>query len=122
MVQGCHVSEGANYLFEVATPLGFSVHTTGDYWLLLEAKHPKLRGRVQDVVQVLAQPDQVYQSRQDRTVFLCYRADQRRLLCVVVKRLDGAGFLITAYPCDKIKEGDRIWPTLESSTIRSVKP
>jgi len=35
MVQGCHVSEGANYLFEVATPLGFSVRTTGDYWLLL---------------------------------------------------------------------------------------
>ena len=32
------------------------------------------------------------------------------------------GFLITAYPCDKIKEGDRIWPTLESSTIRSEKP
>jgi hypothetical protein len=116
------VGEGVNYLFEVATPLGFSVRTTGNCWLLLEAKHPKLRGRVQDVVQVLAHPDEVYQSWQDRTVFLCYRADQRRLLCVVVKRLDGEGFLITAYPCDKLKEGDRIWPTLESSTIRSVKP
>ena len=113
MVQGRNVSEGANYLFEVATPLGFSVRTTGDYWLLLEAKHPKLRGRAQDVAQVLAHRDQVYQSRQDRMVFLCYRADQRRLLCVVVKRVDGGGFLITAYPCDKIKEGDRIWPTSE---------
>ena len=60
------MSEGANYLFVVATPLGFSVRTTGDYWLLLEAKHPKLSGRVQDVVQVLAHPDEVYQSRQDR--------------------------------------------------------
>jgi hypothetical protein len=28
----------------------------------------------------------------------------------VVKRLDGDGFLITAYPCDKVKEGNRIWP------------
>jgi hypothetical protein len=56
-------------------------------------------------------PDQVYQSRQDRAVFLYYRTDQRRLLCAVVKRLDGEGFLITAYPCDKIKEGDRIWLT-----------
>jgi hypothetical protein len=44
-------------------------------------------------------------------VFLYYRTDQRRLLCAVVKRLDGEGFLITAYPCDKIKEGDRIWLT-----------
>jgi hypothetical protein len=107
------VSEGANYLFEVATPLGFSVRTTVDYWSLLEAKHPKLRGRAQDVAQVLAHPDQVCQSRQDRAVFLCYRTDQRRLLCAVVKRIDGEGFLITAYPCDKIKEGDKIWPTSE---------
>ena len=113
---------GASYLFDVETPLGFSVRTTTDYWSLLEAKHPKLRGRAQDVAQVLAHPDQVCQSQQDRAVFLYYRTDQRRLLCAVVKRLDGEGFLITAYPCDKIKEGDRIWPTSESSTIRSEKP
>ena len=42
--------------------------------------------------------------------YLFYRVDQSRLLCAVVKRLDGEGFLITAYPCDKVKEGDRIWP------------
>lgn len=107
------MSEGAGYLFEVATPLGFSVRTTADYWSLLEAKHPKLRGRAQDVAQVLAHPDQIYQSRQDRAVFLYHRTDQRRLLCAVVKRLDGKGFLITAYPCDTIKEGDRIWPISE---------
>jgi hypothetical protein len=107
------VSEGPNYLFEVVTPLGFSVRTTVDYWSLLEAKHPKLRGQAHDVAQVLAHPDQVYQSRQDRAVFLCYRTAQRRLLCAVVKRLDEEGFLITAYPCDKIKEGDKIWPTSE---------
>jgi hypothetical protein len=67
-----------------------------------------LRGRVQDVAQVLAHPDQVYQSRRDHRMFLYYRADQRRLPCVVVKRLDGEGFLITACPCAKIKERDRI--------------
>ena len=106
----------------MATPLGFSVRTTADYRSLLEAKHPKLRGRAQDVAQILAHPDHVYQSRQDRAVFLCYRPDQHRLLCAVVKPLDGEEFLITAYPCDKIKEGDRIWPTSESSTIRSEKP
>lgn len=89
---------------------------------LLEAKNPKLRGRTQDVAQVLAHPDRVYQSRQDRAVFLCYRTDQHRLLCAVVKRVDGEGSLITAYPCDKLKEGERIWPTSESSTIRSGKP
>lgn len=120
--QGSNLSEGASYLFDVATPLGFSVRTTADHWSRLEAKHPKLRGRAQDVAQVLAHPNQVCQSRQDRAVFLYYRTDQQRLLCAVVKRLDEEGFLITAYPCDKIKEGDRIWPTSESSTIRLEKP
>jgi hypothetical protein len=60
---------------------------------------------------VLGHPDQVCQSQLDVTVYLFYRVDQSRLLCAVVKRLDGEGFLITAYPCDKVKEGNRIWPT-----------
>lgn len=104
------MSQQTNDIFEVVTPLGFSVRTTADYWSLIEAKHPKLRGRAQDVAQVLVHPDQVCQSRQDPAVYLFYRADQHRLLCAVVKRLNGQGFLITAYPCDKIKEGDKIWP------------
>jgi hypothetical protein len=97
-------------LFEVLTPLGFTVRTTVEYWSLIETKHPKLRGRAQEVVNVLGHPNQVCQSRQDVTVYLFYRVDQSRLLCAVVKRPDGEGFLITAYPCDKVKEGDRIWP------------
>jgi len=104
---------GLTIFFEVATPLGFSFRLRVDYWSLLEAKHPKLRSRAQDIAQVLAHPDQVCQSRQDRAVFLYYRTDQHRLLCAVVKRIDGEGFLITAYPCDKIKEEDKIWPTSE---------
>jgi hypothetical protein len=95
------MSEVAGYLFEVTTPLGFLVRTTADYRSLLEAKHPKLRGRAQDVAQALAHPNQVYQSRQDRAVFLCYRTDQHRLLCAVVKRVDGEGFLIPLIPAIK---------------------
>lgn len=116
------MSGGASSPFDGVTPLEFSVRTTANYWSLLEAKHPKLRGRAQDVAQVLAHPDQVCQSRQDRAVCLYYRMDQQWLRCTVVKRVDGEGFLITAYPCDTIKEGERIWPTSGSSTLRSEKP
>jgi hypothetical protein len=99
-----------NRLFEVTTPLGFSVRITVHYWSLIEAKHPKLRGCSRDVAQVIATPDQICQSRQDSAVYLFYRADDYRLLCAVVKRLDDEGFLVTAYLCDKIKEGELIWP------------
>ncbi len=97
-------------LFPVLTPLGFSIRTTPDYWALIEAKHPKLRGRISDVAQVLRVPEEIRRSQQDPTVYLFYRADQHRYLCAVVKRINGEGFLMTAYPCDKIKEGDVIWP------------
>ena len=90
--------------------IGFSVRTTRDYWLLIESKHPKLRGRAEDVAQVLSSPDRICNSQHDSTAYLFYRADQQRLLCAVVKCLNGEGFLITAYPCDKIKEGEMIWP------------
>lgn len=106
-----NLSERGGYLFDGATPLGFSVRTTPEYWSFIEAKHPKLRGRARDVTQLLAHPEQVCHSRQDPAVYLFYRADGQRLLCAVIKHLEAEGFLITAYPCDKIKEGDRIWPT-----------
>jgi hypothetical protein len=97
-------------LFPVFTPLGFSVRTTVDYWALIEAKPPKLRGRLSEVAQALRFPEEIRQSQYDPAVYLFYRADQRRYLCAVVKRVNGEGFLITAYPCDKIKEGEVIWP------------
>ena len=98
-------------LLDVVTPLGFSVRTTTDYWSLIETKHPKLRDRAQEVIQVLSSPEQICRSPQDLGIYLFYRSDQKRLLCAVVRRLNGEGFLITAYPCDKVKEGDVIWPT-----------
>jgi len=43
-------------------------------------------------------------------VFLFYRLEcSGRWICVVAKRLNGDGFLITTYPTDTIKEGERVW-------------
>ena len=61
----------------------------------------------------LAAPDQVRQSRQDAAVILFYRSAPPYHLCVVAKRLDGAGFIVTCYLTDAIKEGTRVWPTSE---------
>ena len=98
-------------LFEVSTPLGFRVRVTHSYWeLIVSVKHPVMRSREADVQDVLHTPDEVRQSRSDPAVFLFYRSEQPgRWLCAVVKRLNDEGFLITTYPTDAIKEGERIW-------------
>ncbi|MBI4701823.1 MAG: DUF4258 domain-containing protein [Deltaproteobacteria bacterium] len=97
-------------LFEVPTPLGFSVRCTRAYWeFILTYKHPVLRGREQDIERVLRDPDEVRRSRKDPDVLLFYRAVTPRWLCAVARREDGSGFLITAYPTDTIKMGRTVW-------------
>jgi hypothetical protein len=68
------------------------------------------RGREAEVQRVLQTPEEVRRSRGDPTVLLFYRSEQLgRWLCAVAKRLNAEGFLITTYPTDAIKEGERIW-------------
>jgi hypothetical protein len=60
------------------------------------------------VKEILAEPDEVRRSLIDKSVFLYYKKFDR-LYCVVAKHLNDEGFIITAYPTDKIKEGEIVW-------------
>jgi hypothetical protein len=98
-------------LFTVPTPLGFTVRTTHQYWELIQRKHPEVIGKEADVQGCLRQPKQVRRSTQDRAVYLFYVSQPPYYLVVVVKRLNGTGFIITSYLSDKVKEGETAWPT-----------
>ena len=95
--------------FEVTTPLGVKIRTTKQYWTyLVNIKHPVMRRKEEIVKKVLSDPDEVRKSKIDEAVFLYYKK-RERLYCVIVKHIDKEGFLITAYPVDKVKEGRLIW-------------
>ena len=99
-------------LFEVLTPLGFSVRVTVERWnLITTVKHPVMAGREGIVRATLENPEQVRQSRSDPDVLLFYHAEgANRWVCAVAKRSGDQGFVITAYPTDAIKEGTQVWP------------
>ncbi|CAN5722105.1 hypothetical protein BH10CHL1_BH10CHL1_00880 [soil metagenome] len=65
--------------------------------------------RIDDVIQVLTSPNEIRLSRIDENVYLFYTQDTKRLVCAVARQMDGEGFLITAYPADKMKEGKIVW-------------
>lgn len=66
-------------------------------------------GREVDVQETLRMPDKICRSLEDPQVYLFYRLERPlRWICAVAKRLNGEGFLITAYPTDAIKEGEQI--------------
>ncbi|MBS3906051.1 MAG: hypothetical protein KGZ49_03350 [Syntrophaceae bacterium] len=91
------------------TPLNVEVRTTTGYWeYLITMKHPVMKGKEDTVKTALQFPDEIRQSKTDKDVFLYYK-QYDKLYCVVVKHIGPEGFLITAYPTDKVKEGDSIW-------------
>ena len=96
-------------LFEIRTPLGFKVRTSADYWQKIILKHPDLLERLELVKQALAAPDEIRRSSRDENVLLFYLAGNHRWVVAVARRADNAGFLITAYQTDAIKEGETIW-------------
>ncbi len=100
-----------NFIFEVMTPLGFYVHTTPDYWqIIVTIKHPIMVGRIEDVKDVLENPDEIRLSKRDPNVYLFYKAKEtRRWICVVAKDAESSGFVITTYPTGAIKEGELVW-------------
>ena len=97
-------------LFSVMTPLGFTIRTTMTYWqYVVRIKHPCMTGKEEVVKEVLKNPQKICQSSMDKTAYLYY-GKMERLYCVVAKHtISKEGFLITAYPADKIKEGETIW-------------
>jgi hypothetical protein len=99
-------------LYQVPTPLGFMVRVTKRYWQIITTiKHPVMAGREIDVQVALQHPDTIRQSRSDPAVYLFYKGESPgRWVFAVAKRLNGDGFLITAYVTDAIKEGVLIWP------------
>jgi len=99
-------------LFVAFTRLGFAVRVTKRQWeRIVSEKHPVMAGRQRDVLDVLSNPDEIRESKRDPMVFLFYvREKPGRWLSAVVKRVDNEdGFLVTAYPTDAIKEGERRW-------------
>ena len=99
-------------LFDVITPLGFHVRVTQSYWnIIVSVKHPVMAGHEKDVKEALQHPEEIRQSKEDAAVYLFYKTKRKgRWVCAVSKKMNGEGFLITAYPTDTIKTGEKVWP------------
>ena len=104
--------EAMQDLFAVATPLGFTVRVSAQYWGTIVGKHPDLADRLLDVQAALREPDEIRRSRRDPAILLFYRSDgpRRCWVVAVTKHARDSGFLVTAYRTDAIKEGERLWP------------
>ena len=96
--------------FEILTPLNFTVRTSEEYWQKLIIKHPDIVDLEAEVRQALNSPDEIRRSSRDPDLLLFYLVlKEKRCVVAVARRLNGDGFLITAYQTDAIKEGEALW-------------
>lgn len=102
-------------LFEIKDVFGRAIRTTIRYWKQIkEVKHTELRFGVLAVKKALTRPDEVRRSVTDPTIFLfAKKAGKYDILIVVVKVLNGEGFVVTVYQTRVYKKkGDLLWPEL----------
>jgi hypothetical protein len=96
--------------FEILIPLNFTVRTSEEYWQKLIIKHPDIADLEAEVKQALNSPDEIRRSSRDPNLLLFYLTLQEKgWVVAVARRLNGDGFLITAYQTDAIKEGETLW-------------
>lgn len=96
--------------FEIISKPGILISTTVNYWnIIINIKHPTLKGREASVKETLEDPDKIRVSKKDKSVLLFYKKFHKRHLCAAVKTLKERGYIITAYWTDKIKEGELKW-------------
>ncbi|WP_041429612.1 hypothetical protein [Synechococcus sp. PCC 7502] len=95
--------------FEILTPLGFTVHTSEEYWQKVITKYPDIADLELEGEQALANPDEFRHSSRDRNILFYSVHKSKRWVVAVTKLLNGDEILITAYQTDPIKEGELIW-------------
>jgi len=71
--------------------------------------HPIVEGKIEEIEKTIQEPEIVIESKLDSKVMLYYKKTKEGFLTIVIKTLNGKGFIVTAYVSAKIKAGTIIW-------------
>jgi len=95
--------------FQVVCKLGKHIRITARQWeKITKDKHPVMSGREGDVEKALTEPDEIRRDLKNTSVYRYYKKFTKLYLRVVVKHLNDEGFLITAFPEQKMG-GELVW-------------
>lgn len=110
------IIETSEVLFEVSDVFGKRIRTTKRWWKhIIEEKHRDVEGKVELVQKTISLPDEIRQSIKKTYIYLYYRNWEDYWMCVVVRRLNGDGFLMTVYITTKTKKrGKLVWQKVKN--------
>jgi hypothetical protein len=86
------------WTFELRDKTGRHIHLSEERWnhILL---HPEMTNQLEPIKETLMQPDHIQSDddRDDIHYYLKYNKQRKQKLCVVVKYLNGDGYILTSY-------------------------
>ena len=91
-----------SYIFEIKDFSHRKIHLSRERWKHINQEHPEVSPYIEEIKETLRNPDKIKTYEDDLVVKYYYnyykgRASSVRYLLLVVKYLNGDGFVITAY-------------------------
>jgi len=99
-------------IFEALSKLEKKIRLTAFQWAHMRFKHPELSSQENKMIETLKNPDLIYHSPQEENFQYLKLFGQTPLgekyLLLIVKHLNGEGFIITGFFVSKIKTKDKV--------------
>jgi hypothetical protein len=86
------------------------IRITKPYWeYIVRVTHREMMGLEEVVVDAFVSPFEIRRSLKDPSVHLYYGRYSGKFVCVVVKHINGDGYVVTAYVTSRVGKGEVIW-------------
>lgn len=99
-------------VFEVISKTGKKIRLTDVQWAHMSSKHPELENQTDKTITALQEPDYVYHSPNENNFhylkFFKQTPITEKYLLLIIKHLNGEGFIITGFFVSKIKTKNKV--------------
>lgn len=94
----------SDFIFEITDKTGRKIHLTKERWSHIATKHPDISDKIEDLKKALINPSLIVQHKYDDTMrnYYLYNKEEKCYLQVVVKYLNGIGFIASSFFTRKI--------------------
>jgi len=99
-------------VFEVISKIGKKIRLTEVQWAHMSSKHPELVNQIDKMIATLQKPDYVYHSPEEENFhylkFFRQTPITEKYLLLIIKHLNGEGFIITGFFVSKIRTKNKV--------------
>ncbi len=97
----------SGYIFEITDKTGKLIHLSKERWNNhIKIEHPDMVG-TDEIIRVLKEPDSIINLGEEKVYFYKYYKNRKfksKYLKIIVKYLNGSGYVITAYFARNIRK------------------